>query len=117
MDINKIDLDNPQWCWAWDDDIRDKCRRVFVAELSDGCIVYNDVHNEAQIFKHYELITEPKYRPFLDEAEFIEHCKTRTDMWILENGHMYTLSTSRQNYSVLFNNATWFDGSPIGVKE
>ena len=116
--IHKIDLDNPQWCYVWDDGDEHKYKRIFVAELSNGKCMACDIDGDGCHWQHYELITEPKWRPFRDEKEFIEHCKTRTDMRILDkDGHMQTILVSAQGFKHLYDNYTWLDGSPIGVKE
>lgn len=77
---------------------------------------------DGAVWDNYELIEEPKFRPFRDRDEFIQWLRDtgRIDMRVIdESGDMYTIIGVTEDcaFREIFK-SKWFDnGEPVGVKE
>ena len=69
----------------------------------------------------YRIKPEPKYRPFKSVEEcWKEMQKHQPFGWVMDRDKNYTSISSmnnRRDFSYMFNNFTFADGSPFGIKE
>ena len=110
----------PACVWDGDDEPKnkgDEIREIVAAFSNGGCI-----DSRLAVWEHYELIKEPRFRPFRDLDEFIQ--------WMRDTGRTDTSHFGAQGSfwgSLIVTPATdfelllkfkWFDnGEPIGIKE
>ena len=69
----------------------------------------------------YRIKPEPKYRPFKSVEECWEEMQKHKPFgWVMDRDKNYTSISSmnnRRDFSYMFNNFTFADGSPFGIKE
>lgn len=148
MEEIKISRDkkNPTWAWVCDTNKKPSsgCKTIIIDIVKNGCICVSEAditdymngeYYNVYHWNYFTIIKAPAYRPFKDDKEFIEYCKTRMDMRVIRksDGCIRTITSIGNDHfsklcvcidlngwfglQVLFEGFTWIDGSPIGVKE